>query len=156
MQNSSTFKKIQTYKRTPWLYLIVPIALLFFGVLLIDFNGLYGQDSHTYLSFAKQLKMEWLTGNKTASFFWPKGYSASGAAFSFTGLSVLWSLRIISLLALTGSLFVARSIIRLLWNKDGSLLLLLGAVTQIYFVRAGFLVMSDMLTACLIDRKSVV
>lgn len=150
MQNSSTFKKIQTYKRTPWLYLIVPIALLFFGVLLIDFNGLYGQDSHTYLSFAKQLKMEWLTGNKTASFFWPKGYSASGAAFSFTGLSVLWSLRIISLLALTGSLFVARSIIRLLWNKDGSLLLLLGAVTQIYFVRAGFLVMSDMLTACLI------
>jgi hypothetical protein len=124
--------------------------LLFFGTLLIDFNGLYGQDSHTYLLFAKQLKTEWITGNKAASFFWPKGYSASGAALSFTGLSVLWSLRIVSFLALIGSLLVAQSIIRFVWNKDGSLLLMLGAATQIYFVRAGFLVMSDMLTAFLI------
>lgn len=150
MRNSGIRFQTLADKRASWLCLILPVVLLFVGVLLIDFNGLYGQDSHTYLSFTKQLKTEWMTGNKAASFFWPKGYSASGAVLSFTGLSELWSLRMVSLLALTGSLFVARSIIRLMWNKDGSLFLLLGAVTQIYFVRAGFLVMSDMLTACLI------
>ncbi|MES2557648.1 MAG: glycosyltransferase family 39 protein [Bacteroidota bacterium] len=150
MRNSGIQLQTLADKRAMWLCLIVPVLLLFVGTLLIDFNGLYGQDSHTYLLFAKQVKAEWLTGNKAASFFWPKGYSVSGAALSFTGLSVLWSLRIVSLLALTGSLFVARSIIRLLWNKEGSSFLLLGAATQIYFVRAGFLVMSDMLTAFLI------
>lgn len=150
MHNSNTFRQISIQQRTQWLYFLVPVMLLFFGTLLIDFNGLYGQDSHTYLSFAKQLKTEWVTGNKAASFFWPKGYSASGAALSFTGLSVLWSLRIVSLLSLIGSLVIARSIIRFVWNKDGSLFLMLGAATQIYFVRAGFLVMSDILTAFLI------
>ncbi|ASS47599.1 MAG: hypothetical protein A3D31_17380 [Candidatus Fluviicola riflensis] len=150
MRNTGTQLQNLTNKRTLWLCLLLPVLLLFSGTLVIDFNGLYGQDSHTYLSFAKQLKTEWLTGNKTTSFFWPKGYSASGAALSFTGLSVLWALRVISLLSLIGSLFMARSIIHFVWNKDGSLFLLLGAVTQIYFVRAGFLVMSDMLTTFLI------
>lgn len=150
MHKSNTFRQISKHQRMKWLYLVVPVILLFFGTLFIDFNGLYGQDSHTYLSFAKQLKAEWIGGNEAASFFWPKGYSASGAALSFTGLSVLWSLRIVSLLSLIGSLVIARSIIRFVWNKDGSLFLMLGAATQIYFVRAGFLVMSDMLTAVLI------
>jgi Dolichyl-phosphate-mannose-protein mannosyltransferase len=150
MYDSNRFKQRQSDKRSTWLLLLVPVLVLFGGTLLIDFNGLYGQDSHTYLSFAKELKAEWITGNKAASFFWPKGYSASGAALSFTGLSVLWSLRIVSLLSLIGSLFIARSIIRFMWNKDGSLFLMLAAATQIYFVRAGFLVMSDMLTAFLI------
>lgn len=150
MHDSNMFKQYLSDKRSTWLLLVIPVLLLFVGTLLIDFNGLYGQDSHTYLSFAKELKTEWLSGTEAPSFFWPKGYSATGAALSLTGLSELWSLRIISLLALTASLLLARSIIRFVWNKDGSLFLMLGAATQIYFVRAGFLVMSDMLTACLI------
>lgn len=150
MHSSGSLLQTPADKQAMWLCLVLPVLLLFFGTLLIDFNGLYGQDSHTYLLFAKQLKTRWLTGTETASFFWPKGYPASGTVLSFTGLSMLWSLRIVSLLALMGSLLVARSMIRLLWNKDGSLFLLLGAATQIYFVRAGFLVMSDMLTTFLI------
>ena len=150
MHDSNMFKQVLSEKQSIGLLLITPVLLLFVGTLLIDFNGLYGQDSHTYLRFAKELKTEWLTGTKAASFFWPKGYSAAGASLSLTGLSELWSLRIVSLVALTASLLLARSIIRFVWNKDGSLFLMLGAATQIYFVRAGFLVMSDMLTACLI------
>ncbi|MBI3239053.1 MAG: glycosyltransferase family 39 protein, partial [Flavobacteriia bacterium] len=150
MHDSNTYGQIRSHRSYTWLYVVVPVVLLFLGTLLIDFNGLYGQDSHTYLRFTKELKTEWFTGTEAASFFWPKGYSAAGATLSLIGLSELWSLRIVSLLALTGSLLLARAIIRFMWNKDGSLFLMLGAATQIYFVRAGFLVMSDILTACLI------
>lgn len=150
MRHSNIQLQTSVDRRTAWLCLVVPVALLFCGTLIIDFNGLYGQDSHAYFLFSRQLKTGWLAGIKTSFFFWPKGYPASGVVFSFFGFSMLWALRIVSLLSLIGSLFMARSIIRLLWNKDGSLFLLLGAVSQIYFVRAGFLVMSDMLTAFLV------
>lgn len=127
------------------------VTTLFVLAICMDFNGLYGQDSHAYLAYSKSLREQLLHGTDPGSFFWPKGYPLSGMLLSLTGLPELWALRIVSFLSLIGTLWLGNKWIRLLYDKDGSLLLLLGAATQIYFVRAGFLVMSDMLaTFCVV------
>jgi hypothetical protein len=123
------------------------ILLLFVLAIGMEFNGLYGQDSHVYLAYSKSMREQLLNGVNPGSFFWPKGYPLAGMLLSLTGMPELWALRIVSLFSLVGTLWLANKLIRLLYDKDGSLLLLLGAVTQIYFVRSGFLVMSDMLAA---------
>lgn len=130
--------------------LIAPVVLLFLVACAADFNGLYGQDSHAYLQFSENWRDHLLNGTPKIPFFWPEGYPASGAILSLTGIGCLWALRLISLFSLIGSLLLAKSCIRFLWKKDATGWLLLAAVTQIYFVRSGFLVMSDMLCAFLI------
>lgn len=134
-------------KSRSFVVLLAPVILLFVVACVADFNGLYGQDSHAYLLFSENLKNHWLNGTPKMPFFWPEGYPAFGAILSLLGISCLWALRIISLISLIGSLWLAKSCIAFLWKKDGTLWLFLAAVTQIYFVRSGFLVMSDMLCA---------
>ena len=112
---------------------------------VLDFKGLDGQDSHEYLRFSKELHASMTTGTTIGDFFWPKGYPFSGAILGLSGIPIDWCLRLISLGALLGTLFYTKKIIQLLTGKDASLFLVLGAATQVYFVRAGFLVMSDML-----------
>jgi len=112
---------------------------------VLDFNGLYGQDSHEYLRYSKELHASMTNGTVTGDFFWPKGYPFSGAILGLSRIPIDWCLRLISLGALLGTLFYTKKIIHLLTGKDASIFLILGAATQVYFVRAGFLIMSDML-----------
>jgi len=86
-----------------------------------------------------------LEGTTFGDFFWPKGYPFSGAILGLSGIPIDWCLRLISLGSLLGTLFYTRKIIQLLTGKDANLFLIVAAATQVYFVRAGFLVMSDML-----------
>jgi len=106
---------------------------------------MYGQDSHEYLRCSKELKDFLLNGTPVSEFHWPKAFSFSGALLSFTGLSVEFSMRLIALFALLGTLVYTRKTVRVIYGGDATLLLILGAVTQVYFVRGGILVMSDML-----------
>lgn len=139
-----------SFVHMPW-WFVLTLLLLLAGTLLIDFNGLYGQDSHAYLDYAKRLRVEWKTGTPAGPFFWPKGYPGAGALLSCCpGFDPLTALRVISFFSLVGSLIFANRLIRLLSGRDGWLFLWIGAVVQIYFVRAGFLVMSDMTAACCI------
>lgn len=123
----------------------IPLGLFVVLTFVFDFNGLYGQDSHEYLRFGVASREYLETGAPTGDFYWPKTYSQLGALLSYTGLTVEWSLRLISLLGLYGMLFFTNRIIRILFQKDGSLFLILGAATQVYFVRMGILVMTDTL-----------
>lgn len=145
-------KITQTFipKKLDWILLITPVVVLWVVARIFDFNGLYGQDSHAYLSYSESLVRHWQSGTPKPYFFWPEGFPALGALLSFTGISCLWSLQLISLVSLIGSLLIAKKCIAYCWKKDGTLWLLLAAVTQIYFVRSGFLVMSDMLCAFLV------
>ena len=128
---------------------ILPYALLFgiFLVLLLvfDFNGLYGQDSHEYLRFAKSLKLLLSDGTPPGEFAWPKLYPFLGALIGFTGIPIVLGMQLISLFSIAGSIYFARRIIQSMHNADGTLFLILGALSQVYFVRIGFLVMSDAL-----------
>lgn len=131
----------------PYAVILAGFIVLTFG---FEFNGLFGQDAHEYLRFAKALKTEWSTGTPAGDFHWPKAYPMIGATLSYLGISVLFSMQMISLFACFGSIFVANKVIRHLYQADGSLLLLLGAASQVYFLRMGYLVMSDALCAFLI------
>ena len=135
--------KKDTYNN--WALYAIPIIIFLIFNFIFDFNGLYGQDSHEYLRYSKEIKVFLTQGDSVDGMYWPVGFPLAGSLLSFTGLSVLWALRIVSLFSLLGTLFYLKKIIQTLFNKDGSLLLILGAVTQVYFVRGGYLIMSDML-----------
>ncbi|PHR49673.1 MAG: hypothetical protein COA32_00660 [Fluviicola sp.] len=114
----------------------------------MGFNGLYGQDSHAYYQYSLKIK-EMLQGSEDelGYFFWPKLYPFFGALIGLTGVPVLFSLKLISLLSFIGILTYINKLIQLYHKKNGILFILIAAATQIYFLRGGFLVMSDMLAA---------
>lgn len=140
-------------QRSP-LVSFLPYAVILSGFFVLtfgfEFNGLFGQDAHEYLRFGKALKTEWTTGTPAGDFHWPKAYPMLGSILSYLGVSVLLSMQMISLFACMGSIFVANKIIRHLYQSDGAIFLLLGAASQVYFLRMGYLVMSDALCAFLI------
>jgi hypothetical protein len=114
----------------------------------LDFNGLYGQDSHAYYQYSLKLKAMLLgSGNELGYFFWPKLYPFLGAVIGLTGVPILFGLKLISLLSFIGTLFYINKLIQLYHKKNGVLYIIMAAATQIYFMRGGFLVMSDMLAA---------
>ncbi len=128
-----------------WLTPIALFALLAFG---FGFNGLYGQDSHEYLRFAKAWKMSGFAPDLVQEFQWPVGFPLGGILLSYVGLPMMWSLNIVSLLAAIGTLVMTSKLIEQLYDgKTGYLWLILGGASQVYFIRGGVLVMSDMLCA---------
>ncbi len=136
---------MQTSKsKLSWILFSIPPLLLIILVVFFDFHGLYGQDSYAYLDATIEIK-EWLkTGGNMSPFYWPKGYPTIGALISLTGLPERWSLQLISLLSFVGTLYLLRQIIKSISDVDPTLFLLLAAGTQVYFLRAGILCMSDM------------
>lgn len=124
-----------------------PITLFLFIRIYLDFNGLYGQDSHAYYQYALELKSFFEQGSSLSPFNWPKLFPFIGALIGLTGFPILLGLQLTSLLALVGVLFYGNKCIYLLHQKDGSWFLLLGAASTVYFSRGGLLLMSDMLSA---------
>lgn len=120
------------------------LVYLFFHFVL-DFNGLYGQDSHTYLAYSRYLTGEQVPDSIIEYFMWPKLFPALGSIFNFFGIPHLLALQFLSLLSLIGTVLVLKKLIFEIYNQDGSLFILLTAISQIYFVRSGILVMSDQL-----------
>ncbi len=139
--------RISFVSLSPYLMILAGFLVLQFG---FDFNGLFGQDAHEYFRYTKALKLQLSDGIPAGDFHWPKGYPLLGALGSFSGVSVLLSLQLISLVACMGTVLFAQKSIRLLYQSSGALFLLLGAATQVYFLRMGYLVMSDALCAFLV------
>lgn len=138
------FEVVNNQKR--WGFFVVSGVLFIIFQFILDFNGLYGQDSHAYYQYSLKLKaMLQGSENDLGFFFWPKLFPFLGAFIGLTGTPVLLGLQLISLFSFVGSLFYTNKLIQLYHKKSGVLFLLTAAVTQIYFMRGGFLVMSDML-----------
>ncbi len=129
---------------TPYATVTLLFLVLWLG---FDFNGLYGQDAHEYYRYSNALKDFMETGTDPGSFVWPKLYPMLGTVIGFTGIPIGFALQLVSLFAMLGALLYTQRCIRLLYNSSGSWFLLLAAVTQVYFVRAGMVVMSDALAA---------
>jgi len=130
------------YFISPYILIVLTFVLLHF---VFNFNGLYGQDAHDYFRFSKELRSYFIEGNPTGDFFWPIIYPALGALISFTGISVLHALQLISLSAVLGTLIYLNRSIQYLYGKRSTLFLLLSASSSVYFVRSGYIVMSDAL-----------
>ncbi|XOV66538.1 MAG: hypothetical protein ACFHU9_13000 [Fluviicola sp.] len=131
----------------PYLVVTSLFLVLWLG---FDFNGLYGQDAHEYLRYSNALKTFLETGANPGDFFWPKLYPIMGTVAGFTGIPVGFALQMTSLFAMLGSIYFAQRSIQFLYQKNSSWFLLLAAATQVYFVRAGLVVMSDALAACFV------
>lgn len=135
---------------TNGLVLGLPVLLFLILVFGFDFNGLYGQDSHTYLKHALELKQFTFQGEPPGVYIWPKGYPALGYLLSYLGFSMNFTLLLVSISSALIALYFVHRIIQMLYKEDGYWWLLIGATTSTYFIRGAVLVMSDMLAACLI------
>jgi hypothetical protein len=85
------------------------------------------------------------TGEHPGNFYWPKLFPFLGVVMSYLGVSVHFSLQLISLLSILGALYFLQRILQLLYNTSGTWFVLLAAATQVYFVRSALFVMSDAL-----------
>ncbi|MDC0257908.1 hypothetical protein OAK35_04105, partial [Crocinitomicaceae bacterium] len=131
----------------PFAALTVLFLVLWLG---FDFNGLYGQDAHEYYRYSKALTAFMETGTDPGDFVWPKLFPMLGTVIGFTGIPIGFALQLISLFAMFGALYFTQRCLQLLYSTSGGWFLLLGAATQVYFIRSGLLVMSDALALCFV------
>lgn len=91
------FEVVNNQKR--WGFFVVSGVLFIIFQFILDFNGLYGQDSHAYYQYSLKLKaMLQGSENDLGFFFWPKLFPFLGAFIGLTGTPVLLILQLISLL----------------------------------------------------------
>jgi 4-amino-4-deoxy-L-arabinose transferase-like glycosyltransferase len=139
----------QTQKSKDLLIFSAVAFLIWIVFYVLDFNGLYGQDSHAYLAYSKELSKSIATGVEAPNFFWPKLFPFLGAILSFLGLSHLHALQLISFVAIIAAVTISYRLCLRLFGTTSILYFIIGGFTQIYFVRSGYLGMSDMLAAAL-------
>lgn len=138
--------KIAKSRILPFLFLIdAPLIIALVLFLGFGFSGYFGQDSHEFLRFTTAWKESGFDPESIADFQSPVGYPLAGILFSYFGLSLKWALVLVSFLAAWATLLLLNRMIREMYGRDGTLWLMLGAVTQVYFIRGGFLALSDML-----------
>lgn len=115
----------------------------------LHFNGLYGQDSHEYLRFARELRSSLLSGQSPGPFFWPVYYPLIGAITGLLVPNLILVMQGISMAALGFSGFFLVRSLRLLYqaNKLRPLLFVgLFFIGSPYIFRSGLVVMSEMLS----------
>lgn len=129
------------------LYLI-PTVIFFAVMLILKFNGLYGQDSHEYLRYGRSLSLYFSEGKTLNNFFWSVYYPLSGAILSFITSNNILSLQLISFASFLFSIFYIQRILRLIYiesQENISLYILIAfAVSPIMLIYSQ-VIMSDML-----------
>lgn len=131
--------------------LVIPVifVLLVAVVLILNFNGLYGQDSHEYFRYTLELRSTLFTSQQPGPFFWPVYYPLAGAFFSLLIGNTLISLQGISILAMAfTAFFLILSIQELFRTTSKIALLFIGVffVLAPFIFRTGLIVMSEMLS----------
>jgi len=130
------------------LFLLLILLAVRFGA---DFNGLYGQDSHEYLRFAKRLVAFFQNGSPPGDYFWPVNYPLFSAFFALVLPDAAFAAQLVSMLSFVLLISYATRLIALL-NPQASPLqtrvyLFLTLFLSPFMFRASLLVMSDILAA---------
>jgi len=128
-------------------YLIfIGIAILVFILMrLIDFNGLYGQDSHEYLRYSKHLKNSLISLHKPDNYFWPVMYPLIGGLLSLTSIPEVYMLQFISIFAYGITAYYILKILDLLYKKSSIIYVVIFFLLSPMVFRLGNEIMSDML-----------
>lgn len=114
--------------------------MLFLICHYFSFDGLYGQDSYTYLRQAKDF-----LSIKPQSEFWPPMYAVTGWMLSLVFHNAILSLQLTSIISLTISAFLLIQIIQS-FHKDSNLAIVFVAISYLlspFAVRSGIVIMSD-------------
>ena len=124
--------------------LIVCIVLL---TLVVDFDGLYGQDAYEYLRYSKALTHFFQSGTHPGDYFWPLYYPIFGALLTLITKSPIISLQLISIASLAVSTHFLKRIIDTLYArpKQSTLYVFLFFVLSPYILKQGISIMSDLL-----------
>lgn len=139
-----------TYKST--LITISFILVLFIVIhFILDFDGLYGQDSYEYLRYTKALHTYLISGKSPGSFSWPLYYPITGSIVSLLFAPPI-ALQLISIAALVISGYFISKTILLLYPRTNyiSLYVLATFVFSPLVFRLGITNMSDMFCTALI------
>lgn len=129
-----------------YIFPLVLVIILSVIVLILGFNGLYGQDSHDYLHFTRDLK----AGLPISHYLHPIGYPFFGYLFSkYLFIPDIFSMQLISILSFSLLFVYLRKTLILLHNskEEINLYLLLFFILSPYMLRFSILIMSDMLCA---------
>ena len=139
--------KIALYEKPSFIFLILIPVLLIVCRYIIGFNGLYGQDAHEYLRYTNAIHVFFIDNTPPGEFHWETMYPALGALLSFI-CSASFSLQLISIASLSGTLFFIHKILVLLYGdkKEALIYVLVFGLFSTYFLRLGLCAMSDMLT----------
>jgi hypothetical protein len=142
----------KTYYTQIWL-LILPFFILII-LRVLGFDGMVGQDSYSYVDYAKSIKNGIEMSVHPGNFLWAQGYPLLGALFSYIGVSVASSMQLISCFALSVSLIIVFKILKEIYpessKKNMLIYLTLFGILCPYYLRNGMLTMSDVVAACLI------
>jgi len=145
--------KISKIKFTPDILIISTL----FGILIlirfiIDFNGLYGQDSYEYLRYSRRLAEFFSAAKPPGDYFWPINFPLLGAILSLIIRDNIFALQLISILSFVFTVYYTFRLLRLIYpdaEKEGYFYLLLFLVQSPFLFQSAFLVMSDMLAVFL-------
>jgi hypothetical protein len=125
----------------------LPFVVLTFFVYLIDFNGLYGQDSYEYARYSLVWKDFILGGTKPSDYFWPLLYPFLGSIISIL-IPNPYSLQLLSLISFLFSALLIEKIIIKIYCASGDqakqYVFLFFSLSP-FILRASTVVMSDML-----------
>lgn len=133
-------------------YLLLSVLAWIFVRYVFAIDGLYGQDSYEYLRFSTAINAGWESGHWPSGFFWPIIYPLFGAVFTLITTDSAFSLQIISVLSLAGTLiYLHRILVSITRNERViQIYLIAGVFLSPLVFRSSFLCMSDMLCAFLL------
>lgn len=127
-------------------FILIGITILVFILMrLIDFNGLYGQDSHEYLRYTKHLKSSLISLNTPDNYFWPVMYPLMGSLLSLSSIHEVYILQFISILAYATSAIYILKTLDLLYKKTSIIYIVIFFLLSPMVFRLGSVIMSDML-----------
>lgn len=142
------FHKSSIYTKTHIPLFLIP--LLFLIILrILEFDGLYGQDSYEYLRYTKAIKEYFVHGIHPGNYYWPVLYPFLGSLLSFITDSEIISLQIITSLSLSFCFLYILKTIRLLYPKHpfSLIYIIVFGVLSPFFLKMSLVVMSDVTAA---------
>jgi len=138
-----------SFLKSYW-WLSIPI-IVFIGIYkMIDFHGLYGQDSYEYARYTECLTNYIQTGQQPGDYFWPINYPLF-ASFLNLMMPVALACQLVSFLSFIGICILLKKIIHITVpsrsSSESSIYLITAVIFSPYFFRGSILCMSDLLAA---------
>jgi len=151
MPNINLEKPSKPTRQFYWIPVLIFVPFSWLICRLADFNGLYGQDSHEYLRYSKELANYLTGGPDPGLFFWPVTYPLIAAFVSFVIPSIL-SLQFVSIVSAAICYTYFGKTINLVYpgGTQRQRYSLLFFLCSPFFLRAAVIGMSDMLCCTLI------
>ncbi len=122
-------------------------------MILLDFNGLYGQDSYEYTRYTQNWINFIAGGAHPGDYHWPMNYPVTGGLLGTLGLSASFALQLISLLSFIGNGILLYHCLRVLHPRFEKIRLpwiFLGFLLSPFILRTGLVAMSDQFASFLI------